>query len=159
MRSGIANTALENSPVIAALLSNQKKHDVLAMHGMNFPGKFDETMSEMGAMVLINQTERDFVVPRNCYYCAPIVDDVMIVAPISPKVALSLSPATEHTEYENGFAVIRRSETIRRMNVYALKYEHMFNKAFIAASSSRELEELQKIRNEHLSGLEVLNTV
>lgn len=101
VRSGIANTAMENSSVTAALLSNQEKHDVLAMHGMNFPGKLDDILREMGAMVLINQTERNFVVPRNCYYCAPIMDDVTIVAPISPKIAFSLFPATAHPGFGN----------------------------------------------------------
>lgn len=159
VRSGIANTAMENSSVTAALLSNQEKHDVLAMHGMNFPGKLDDILREMGAMVLINQTERNFVVPRNCYYCAPIMDDVTIVAPISPKMAFSLFPATAHPGFESEFAVIHSGEIVKMMNVYALKYEYMFNKEFIAANDRRELEMLQNIRKEHLSKLEALSTV
>lgn len=43
------------------------------------------------------------------------------------------------------------------MNIYALKYEYMFNKAFVASNSYQELEQLQKFREDHLAELEMLN--
>lgn len=159
VRSRIANNAMDSGHIIATLLSNQEKRDLFAMIGMNSFGKFDEILREMGAMVLVNQTERNFVVPRNCYYCAPIVGDATIIAPISPKIAFSLFPTTAHPGFESEFAVIHSGEIVEMMNVYALKYEYMFNKEFIAANDRRELEMLQKIRKEHLSKLEALSTV
>ena len=43
------------------------------------------------------------------------------------------------------------------MNIYALKYEYMFKKAFVASNSYQELEQLQKFREDHLAELEMLN--
>lgn len=80
-----------------------------------------------------------------------------IVAPLSPKVALFLFSAKSHPEWENGFAVVRLGEIIEEMNIYALKYEYMFNKAFVASNSYQELEQLQKFREDHLAELEMLN--
>lgn len=159
VRSRTANNAMDKSSVIAAFLSDQEKHGLFAIIGMNSLGKFDQILSAMGAIIMINQTEWNFVVPRNCYYCAPIVDDATIIAPISPKIAFSLFSATAHPGFESEFAVIHSGEIVKMMNAYALKYEYMFNKKFIAANDRRELEMLQNIRNEHLSELESLSTV
>lgn len=157
IRSDIAYEAMKSSSVTANFFSDQENHDSLSVFGMSLTGNLNQILDAMDVTILLNQTDRNLVVPRNCYYGVSISGDGSIVAPLSPKVALFLFSAKSHPEWENGFAVVRLGETIEEMNIYALKYEYMFNKAFVASNSYQELEQLQKFREDHLAKLEMLN--
>lgn len=148
---------MKSSSVTADFFSDQENHDSLSVFGMSLTGNLNQILDAMDVTILLNQTDRNLVVPRNCYYGVSISGDGSIVAPLSPKVALFLFSAKSHPEWENGFAVVRLGETIEEMNIYALKYEYMFNKAFVASNSYQELEQLQKFREDHLAELEMLN--
>lgn len=157
IRSDIAYEAMKSSSVTADFFSDQENHDSLSVFGMSLTGNLNQILDAMDVTILLNQTDRNLVVPRNCYYGVSISGDGSIVAPLSPKVALFLFSAKSHPEWENGFAVVRLGEIIEEMNIYALKYEYMFNKAFVASNSYQELEQLQKFREDHLAELEMLN--
>lgn len=104
----------------------------------------------------MNRTDRDLVVPRNCYYCVPSLKKETLVAPISPRGALLFLPQDYLKNSKGYYAVIENPEDVGRMNVLALKYEYMFNGAFIASNHCAELEILQEILNEHKAALEAL---
>ena len=150
----------ENS-VAACFLPEQMIHDAMAILGMNPNEEFDRGLDELEVIVIANRTERHLVVPRNCYYCISGWNVLNYVVPISPRSAFLFFPK-EHLNLlnlqDNDYAVIDDTEQIEQMNVYALKYEYMFNAEFVASDCRLELERLQEFRNQHLDKLNSLKT-
>ena len=97
--------------------------------------------------VLINQTSRKYVVPRNCFYYISSEDHECYILPITPECALELIPENytgniiDGKEYRVG--KIGSADDVWEMNKAALRCEYCFNKAFIASARKEELEELK----------------
>lgn len=99
------------------------------------------------------------VVPRNCYYCVPRNQMPNFVVPISPKGALLLLPIEEVQKNDGGCAVIDDPMQIELLNVFALKYEYMFNADFVASNCRKELEILKDYQEKNKVVLNALRTV
>lgn len=100
--------------------------------------------------VIVNSTNWQFVVPRNCFYSVRRgnTNTVWIIAPISPLCVLALAPEDYYASTEEGILYqIKDQNEIIEMNKHALAYEYAFNKAFVAAADKKELELLQKYYN------------
>ena len=136
----MAYKAMKKSSITAQFFSEQENHDALSFLGITSTGEFDYMLNAMEAAFLVNQTNRNLVVPRNCYYSVNASGSTDIVAPISPKGALLLFKAEKKPEWTDGFAVITGPDIVGIMDIYALQYEHMFSKAFVASNSRFELE-------------------
>lgn len=153
VRSNLAYKAMMNKSVTAALYTDQENHDALSYFGLNAFGEFDQLLMKMNVSILLNRTPRFLVVPRNCYYSISSSGKETLVAPISPTCALLY--LTENIQ--GYYAEVTNSTDIELMNVAALKYEYMFNGAFVASNSQFELKALQYFRQEHLPELERLS--
>ncbi|MCL2396792.1 MAG: hypothetical protein FWC93_01875 [Defluviitaleaceae bacterium] len=113
-------------------------HEKILMHPEALAGAFDN----FSANTFENNTDVEFVVPRNCTYYTHYRDgNLMWVAPFSPKGAFVL--------VENGKSLVEKgvfhtddSKLIEQMNVHALQCELTVNRRFIVASRERELEML-----------------
>ncbi len=126
--------------------TDQELHDAMSVIGMKL---FDTILKNlkfdnMVATVLINRTERSFVVPRNCFYCVERDAYPNYVMPISPKAALLLLPNEQLQITTGTYGLIDTPEQISRLNRHALKYECLLNKDFVASDSCVELEYLQE---------------
>ena len=102
---------------------------------------------------LINQTDRDLVVPRNCYYEINKSSGINIIVPVFPKGAWLLFEKEKQPEWIGCIGAIANPEVIEVMNVCALQYECTFNQAFVASNSYFEIERLQFFQEEHQSDL------
>lgn len=143
---------LKNSRT-AFLLTDKQQHDIISYVGMNVEGPFDESINNLVVSVLINRTERDLVVPRNCFYSISAWGLMHFVAPISPRCALILLPAEIIKNREGALVTIDDIEDTDEMNIMALKYEYMCNGDFVAAGRRPELEWLQNYRKDNLDKL------
>lgn len=161
IRSNLAYNTMMNSSLTAWMCTDQENHDLLAYIGMSTPWKLDQIFQDMSITVLVNQTERNLVVPRNCYYAiSSLIQDSLtldtLVAPISPRCALLFISNNYPESVENSVIIISNPVQIEKLNVLALKYEYIFNCEFVASSSLSELEYLQHFQQEHRNKLEAL---
>lgn len=156
VRSNLTYETMTHSSSTASMFTEQENHDLLSYLGMGIPWKFDEILANMSLTVLVNQTERNLVVPRNCYYVSSIPINGSIVAPISPQCALFFLSKDSPDYTKDSCVIISDPTQINLLNVYALKYEYMFNCEFVASSSRSELECLQQIQQKYRTELEAL---
>ena len=109
-------------------------------------------------MILINKTEDNLVIPRNCFYTLFSNGLECIVAPISPKYALCLFPP-EYADKnglskDNRLCHVENVEDIESMNQRALLYEYMCNKTFVASATRKELDKLAIVLDKNREKLE-----
>lgn len=159
-RSELSMDAFLSASVTAAFFTPQQNHDQLVYFSTKKNGGVAEIIKDHFLVLLINKTEKNFVVPRNCFYVASSYGCECIVAPISPKCALCLFPP-EHVNKidvskEYRLCYVEDSAGINRMNQRALMYEYMYNKKFIASATREELNELAVFMNERKQELENL---
>lgn len=156
VRSGVAYDSMVKNSFTAAFCSEQENHNDLAVFGMNSNGTLEKYLENYTVTVLSNQTERNFVVPRNCFYTIPFQGETSIVAPISPKAALLLLPSDVHSTFGSGYAVVDSPEKVEKMNLRALVDEYIYNSAFVASNCREELEPLQRYLHENREDLAIL---
>ena len=156
VRSDLAQKTMDSSSLTADMFTEQQNHDALAYFGMNISGEFDQIFADMSVTVLINLTERSLVVPRNCYYAVPSLSRSTIIAPISPRCALLFLAKDYPKSFKDSCAIIPDPVEIEQLNIFALKYEYMFNCQFVASDSQLEVEFLQDFQQEHRAELESL---
>lgn len=159
-RSQLALDAFLTASVTVDLCTEQQNHDdlvYLATKGNNGVAKI---LEDHFLVVLINKTEDNLVVPRNCFYALVLHGYECIVAPISPKCALCLFPPKYadiiSISKEYRLCHVENKEDIKMMNQRALMYEYMYNKTFVASSTRKELDELAVFRDEHKQELDRL---
>ena len=109
-------------------------------------------------MVLVNRTERLFVVPRNCFYIISSNSMPCIIAPVSPKCAFGLVP--ESFPAEDGFHLwfVDDPDDVWHMNKQALCMEFAFNHEFVVSTDKSELEQLKSYAEANIAMLESLRT-
>ena len=119
----------------------------MSVIGMTIVGEITDALDfeNMIATILVNRTERNFVVPRNCFYCVMRNGYPNYIMPISPKGALLLLPVSQIQLSSGNYGIINDPEQVKRLNKHALKYECMLNGAFVASDCRSELEYLQEI--------------
>lgn len=159
-RSELSLDAFLSASFTAAFFTPQQNHDQLVYFSTKKNGGVTEIIKDHFLVLLINKTERNFVVPRNCFYVSSSHGCECIIAPISPKCALCLFPP----EYVDKIDVskkyrlcyVENSADINKMNHRALMYEYMYNKKFVASATREELEELAAFTIERKQELEEL---
>ena len=130
--------------------SERELHDALSYIGMNIADSVANEQFELDKMqvtVLANRTEIGFVVPRNCFYCVQRNDESNIIMPISPVGALLFLPESQLGGEYGLYGAIDNVEYVKRLNRHALKYECLYNGAFVASNSHLELEDLRELLN------------
>lgn len=129
------------------LLSTQQKHDFISGFGATQNNSVYQTFESYYLVVLINRTDVNWVVPRNCFYAVSSHELECIVAPVSPKCALCLLPpkyAEENMDsLQYRLGVVNDPTFVTIMNKRALLYEYLFNQTFVASATKAELEELR----------------
>lgn len=103
-------------------------------------------LKNMRVNVILNKTERQFVLPQNCIYDLPSKGTNLLILPLSPHVALSIEPI----EYFNENVVdnlqychiVGQKEDVFEMNKYALHTEKNYSKGFVVCKREIELKEL-----------------
>ena len=138
-------TFCENS-ITAPFSSDQNNHDSVVYYSMNTHGSIDDLLKNFNMTVLVNESVRPLVVPRNCFYFTKSLGSSCIVAPVSPIGALILLPKDYCFNYQDGqsliFAKISDAQDIESLNFDALVHEYLYNKSFVASNSKAELESL-----------------
>ena len=142
------------------LLSKQQVHDFISTFGVVENNGIYKVIESYYLVVLVNKTDTNWVVPRNCFYTVPSGECECIVAPISPRCALCLFPLeyAERNESSLSFrlGVVDEQNHSQRMNIRALQYEYIFNQTFVASSTKAELEWLKEYMAESQKELDTL---
>ena len=103
--------------------------------------------------ILVNKTELGFAVPRACWYPVSHEGCVTYVIPIAPYAAFILMDKDQIKQHiDEGYlfhGIVENRIDVERMNQYALHFEYVQNKAFIAAIDCTELNRLQGYLNTH----------
>lgn len=145
-RSRLSLDTFLSASMTADLCTDQQNHDDIVLFSTIKNGGIAEIFENYFLVVLINKTEDNLVVPRNCFYTLSSNKFECIVAPISPKYALCLFPP-EYAD-KNGLSKdyrlchVDNAEDIELMNQRALIYEYMCNKTFVASATRNELDKL-----------------
>ena len=148
-RSNLALNAMQKASGIYSqlMLSAQQKHDFISAFGATQNSIVYKTFESYFLVVLINRTDVNWVVPRNCFYTVSSKEFECIVAPVSPKCALCLFPpeyAEENMDsLQYRLGVVNDPTFVTIMNKRALLYEYLFNQTFVASATKAELEELK----------------
>ena len=156
VRSNLSYEVLRQASITADMFSEQNNHDALSFFGMTVTGEFDQIFENLSVTVLANRTDRHLVVPRNCYYCVSRQEIPNFIVPISSRSAFLLLPTEHLNEQDNGFALVDDPAQVEMLNIHALKYEYMFNGAFVASDCRVELEFLKRFREENIEALNAL---
>lgn len=157
-RSSLSLETFLSTSMTADLFTEQQNHDDIVFFSTMRNGGVAEIFKNYFLVVLINKTEDNLVVPRNCFYTLSSNKFECIVAPISPKCALCLFPP-EYAD-KNGLSKdyrlchVETIEDIELMNQRALMYEYMCNKTFVASATRKELDELVIVLDRNREKLE-----
>lgn len=145
-RSDLSLYAFLSESVTADLCTDQQNHDDLVRFSTMRNDGIAEMLKNYFLVVLVNKTEDNLVVPRNCFYALPSKGSACIVAPISPQCALCLFPpeysgkSGQLKDYR--MCRVEKMEDIEFMNQRVLLYEYMYNKTFVASATRKELDKL-----------------
>lgn len=140
------------------LFSAQQKHDFISAFGATQNGSVYYTFENHYLVVLINQTDVNWIVPRNCFYAVSSQVLECIVAPVSPRCALCLFPPeyaeknVDSLQYRLG--VVNDPTFAVTMNKRALLYEYIFNQTFVASATKNELEQLRNYLHDNKAELD-----
>lgn len=141
------NNFMKNS-YIAFMLNEQAIHDQMVFFGMQKNNGIFPPLQSHKMSVIINKSSREFVAPRNCWYCISSEGAQCIILPISPNCALELAPEGSSCICHNGSVErlfhVDDPDDIAYMNNNALQFEYAFNHSFIASASKEELLRLQE---------------
>lgn len=148
-RSNLALNAMQKASGKYAqmLLSTQQKHDFISAFGATQNSSVYQTLENYYLVVLINRTDVNWIVPRNCFYAVSSQKLECIVTPVSPQCALCLFPSEyaeeniDSLQYRLG--VVNDPTFVATMNKRALLYEYLFNQTFVASATKAELEQLR----------------
>ena len=140
------NSYFRNS-YFAALAETRSNHDSIALISTQRNGGVDPLVQNREVHLIVNLSNRQFVVPRNCFYDFKDQECVLIMVPISPICVIALVPEEYPKEYIDGEVCrlhkITEAETVWEMNKQALHYEWVYNFSFIASARKQELNELK----------------
>ncbi len=159
-RSNQAFDSFSKNSITAAFLDAQTNRDDLVFFSTQKNGGIHPIIQNHRMLVIHNQSKRQFVVPRNCFFCiqngSPIDD--WIIAPVSPECAFALVPDYYPRSFVDGeechLCLIHDDESILMMNKRALVYEYVFNKSFVAAADVGELHYLKEFLEENKKSLD-----
>lgn len=112
VRSSLAYKTMKQNSFTAELFSEQENHDALSYFGMISTGEVDCILDKLDVAFLINQTDRDLVVPRNCYYEINKSSGINIIVPVFPKGAWLLFEKEKQPEWIRCIGAIANPEVI-----------------------------------------------
>ncbi len=148
-----------NGSLVAGLLDDQTSHDGLVFFSTKLNSGVIPEISESRMMVLANKTDKEFVVPRNCFYLISSEGFPCIIAPITPICAIGLIPKDYPLEKNVNLWTVNNTDDILHMNKQALCMEYVFNHEFVAARRQNELSELKSYLEENQTNLESLKSI
>ncbi|MCR5809009.1 MAG: DUF4238 domain-containing protein [Clostridiales bacterium] len=132
----------------AFLLSDQTNHDQTVFFGTQLDNGILPILQTYKMLVIINESGREFVVPRNCFYIVSSQGIQCIIMPVSPNCALELVPENYtdniHDGIEERVEYIDNPDDVLVMNNCALQFEYAFNHSFVASASREELSRLKE---------------
>lgn len=156
VRSDLALNTFLDSSVTADQHSPQRNRDDLIGIATRCNAGIVPIIENYAMAILVNRTQKNLVVPRNCFYTVPFNGAECIVAPISPICALLLLPENCATNFiSDGMVYIDIPHDIEVMNIRALSYEYVFNKGIVVSISKKELEELMSFLEQNENILEM----
>lgn len=157
-RSQIALDAYEGHLTFLQWQRNAHKHDNSALSGIVGYNRAKALFENMSVSMLLNESNWNFVVPRNGFYSIRRDQYDCIIVPVTPQFAFELSHQgyDDSTEDRNITYIryISDPEIIKIHNTRALLYEYVYNRAFVASASKAELLELQKCLKDNIETLE-----
>lgn len=156
VRSDLAYKTFFKNSFTAQFCADQENHDALSVFGMQSDGAFNRLLDTWSPTIMINKTERDFVVPRNCFYSVIFNGEEAAVVPISPKSALLFLPTAVYNGLGEGYAIVVDPNQVEQLNFRALTDEIYYNSAFVASNCREELEPLQRYLHEKREDLQIL---
>ena len=130
----------------AALLDPQANHDSVVLFSTLQNGGINTVIQNHEVHLIVNESERVFVVPRNCFYSFEYKECTCYALPISPICVITLVPESYPIDYYGEEAcylhVIDNANTVWEFNCSALNYEMSYNNSFVASARKQELNEL-----------------
>ena len=146
-RSEVALKAFYDKSVTAAFADDQENHDLLVYYSTVNKKGISPLIGDHQMLTLVNHTNRQFVVPRNCFYDINHKGYSCIIVPISPYCALELVPHDYSANNVNGttvrLGIVDKPEIVEAMNIRALQVEYTYNKSFVASANREELDQLR----------------
>ena len=147
-RSSLCFNSYMKASITADLLEPQANHDSIVFYSTQRDGGINPLVQNSKMYLIVNLSERQFVVPRNCFYGVPRKGYTCIAVPISPLCIILLAPEKYPEEYIAGESCrlykVFDGDIVGEMNIAALHYEWCFNHLFVASASRQELEKLKQ---------------
>lgn len=156
VRSDLAYKTFFKNSFTAQFCAEQENHDALSVFGMQSDGTFNRLLDSWSPTIMVNETAKSFVVPRNCFYSVIFNGEEAVVAPISPRAALLFLPTEVYNDLGKGYAAVVDPNQVERLNLHALADEIYYNSAFVASNCREELEPLQQYLRENREDLKIL---
>ena len=151
------NSFMQNS-ITAQLFIPQSNHDHLVYFASERNNGISELIENYKILIMVNKTQHQFVLPRNCIYGISSFGFFCIIVPLSPFCALQLVPPEFDKNYIDGqetrLVICNDPEMVLLMNIAAMRYEYVFNRDFVAAGRKKELEELKSYAVANKSSLD-----
>ncbi len=141
-RSDLLFDAFKSESFTAFLFSEQQNHDNVVSFTMGYNGGIFPELLSYKVRLLVNNTNRTFLLPRNGFYVVSSDGKQCVAAPIMPEAAILLIPGenTEESNAETEVMTIDDSTGVWWMNRQAVWFEYVYNKSFVASTDINELE-------------------
>lgn len=149
IRSGAVIKAANKASYISSFFGGYTTNDIISFVDDSL---LVSPFMEYYADILINESDIEFVIPRNCFYSAMIKDKpTKYILPINPRVAFILIHNSEFDRYivdgKYHYHQINDDDVAISCNRRALFDEKQYNNKFIVANRKKELEDLQEYIN------------
>ena len=149
VRSNLALQSFYENSKTAMLFDEQTNHDSLVIFGTNTGGSgVASVLKDTSLQLIINDSNRKFVIPRNGYYEVTSNGFPCIFVPFHPQAAFVLRPTGQketHKQSQCEAVISINEDDVYEANLRALRYENIFNEHFVAGIRTEELEELKQI--------------
>lgn len=155
-RSCLAFDIYKKNSIFSQFIPGMVTHERLLAHSLQNKETFAKRFADFKMVVIGNDTQIPFVVPRNCTYSILYSGEQHIIAPVSPTFAFSMIPV-ESKEFPNEaerLVYIKDPEFVAAMNNNALMFEYTFNKCFVATPDRDELNRLKYFLQKNFEILE-----
>ena len=148
-RSQLCLNSFMKASFSAALFDPQANHDSVVRLSTLQNGGISPVIKNHEVHLIVNKSDRSFVVPRNCFYSYERKNRTCYALPVSPICVIALVPEDYPTDYIAEEAcylyVIDNPEIVKEFNCLALSYELRYNHSFVASYQQKELQELKQL--------------
>ncbi len=137
----------KNESAFSSIIDRNILHEMMIRKGLEY-NEIDIYLSEYIPTLIINKTDDNFVINKNCFYTTEIIGMNLFIIPVNPKYVIAMGKENEivnfRNKYDCDFIFVNEVASIYNMNNRAYRYEKNVEGNFLLSISEKELNLIQE---------------